>query len=89
MKVALGKEYEDSISGFKGIAMARAIYLHGCVRILLAPTRLKDDGDFLPDAWFDESQLEKVSKGKVVKAEKSEDEPGGPARPTPPSRIPK
>ena len=66
MKVVLGKKYKDSITGFTGIASARSEYLYGCVRVLIEATRLKKDGDFLPDAWFDEPRLIAV-KGKAVK----------------------
>jgi len=87
MKVILGKTYKDSISGFEGIATARTTYLYGCVRVLLVPISLKPDGDFLPDCWFDEPQVEAVRSKKKIK--KSTDEgPGGPSRSIPPSRDP-
>ena len=72
MKVTLGKTYKDSICGFEGIAGARSVYLYGCERVLLIPTKLKDDGDFLPDCWFDEAQLVSVrAKVKPAKRGKS------------------
>lgn len=86
MKVTLGKEYKDSISGFSGVAVARATYLYGCVRVLIAPAKLKSDGDFLPDAWFDEPQLVAVRSKKIIKKKSAPD--GGPARSTPPRRDP-
>lgn len=88
MKVTLGKAYKDSISGFTGIAVARAVYLYGCERVLLTPYSLKPDGDFLPDCWFDEAQLVSVrTKTKVAKRGKGNG-PAGPSRSTPPSRDP-
>ncbi len=88
MKVKLGNTYKDSISGFEGIAIARAVYLYGCQRVMVAPNKLKPDGDFLPDCWFDEAQLVSVrSKTKVAKRGKSNG-PAGPSRSTPPSRDP-
>lgn len=86
MKVTLGKTYKDSISGFIGVATARSIYLYGCVRVLIAPIRLKDDGDFLPDCWFDEPQLVRVRSTQIKK--KGKPPPGGPARAVAPSRDP-
>ena len=88
MKVKLGKTYKDSISGFEGIAIARAVYLYGCERVLLAPTSLKPDGDFLPDCWFDEAQL--VSARSKMKAAKrgKRNGPAGPARSVPYKRDP-
>ena len=88
MKVKLGKQYKDSISGFQGIAVARAEYLYGCVRILLSPTKLKADGDFLPDTWFDEPQLESVGSVRAVKIKKTPKSRGGPSRSTPSRRDP-
>ena len=78
MKVTLGKEYKDSITGFSGIAVARSTYLYGCVRVLINPTKLRPEGDFLPDTWFDEPQLVAIRSKKVIKKKKAG--PGGPAR---------
>ncbi len=86
MKATLGKEYKDSISGFRGVAVARTTYLYGCVRVMICPTKLKDDGDFLPDCWFDEPQLIGVRSKKVLK--KTGEPPGGPARAIAPNRDP-
>ena len=86
MKVTLGKTYKDSISGFEGIAIARSTYLYGCVRVNISPTKLKSDGDFLPDCWFDEPQLVPVRAKKVVKRKRAAN--GGPTRSVAPSRDP-
>lgn len=88
MKVTLGKEYKDSISGFSGIAIARTMYLYNCVRVMLSPTKLKTDGDFLPDAWFDEPVLIAVRSKKVIKTKKKQAVTGGPSRSVPPNRDP-
>ena len=87
MKITLGKEYKDSISGFSGIATARTIYLHGCIRILLTPNKLKSDGDFLPDCWFDEPQIVTVRSGKITEP-KTRKPIGGPERAIAPSKDP-
>jgi hypothetical protein len=87
MKVTLGKKYKDSISGYEGIAIARAIYLYGCVRVLISPTKLRDEGDFLPDTWFDEPQLQSVRSKKVLK-KKPPKPTGGPPRSVPSHRDP-
>lgn len=88
MKVTLGKQYKDSISGFSGVAVARTTYLFNCVRVMLSPTKLKDDGDFLPDTWFDEQILVAVRSKKVVKAKRKRTGTGGPARSVAPKRDP-
>lgn len=78
MKVTLGKEYKDTISGFQGVATARTKYLYGCIRVLLVPTKLKPDGDFLPDGWFDEAQLVKVRATKAINKKTSKKPLHGP-----------
>jgi len=88
MKVTLGKTYKDSISGFEGVAVARTTYLYGCVRVLLTPIKLKPDGDFLPDGWFDEEQLVSIRiKKKPAKRSKGSG-PAGPSRSVSPNRDP-
>ena len=87
MKVKLGKEYKDSISGFSGIAVARTEYLYNCIRVMLSPTKLKPDGDFLPDTWFDEPVLVAVRSKRTIKSKKGE-ATGGPSRSVAPNRDP-
>ncbi|KKL25932.1 hypothetical protein LCGC14_2400350 [marine sediment metagenome] len=81
MKVVLGKMYKDRISGFTGVAIARTEYLFGCVRVMVEPTKLKKDGDFLPDGWFDEERLVAI-KGKTIKHKPTVD-PAGPGKVAP------
>ena len=64
--VVLGKRYKDSITSYTGVATVRSVYLYGCVRVLLESTKLKKDGDFIPDFWVDEKRLVAV-KGKTLK----------------------
>ncbi len=88
MKAKLGKTYKDSISGFEGVAVCRSVYLYGCERVLLVPNKLKPDGDFLPDCWFDEAQLIAVqAKNKPAKRGKGNG-PAGPSRSVAPNRDP-
>lgn len=87
MKVKLGNIYKDSISGFSGVAVARTVYIYNCVRVMISPTKLKSDGDFLPDTWFDEEQLVSVRSVKK-KAVKKRSATGGPARSVAPNRDP-
>ena len=88
MKVTLGKTYQDSISGFEGIAIARTVYIYGCERVELSPTKLKPDGDFLPDCWFDEAQLVSVRAKKKPAKRTRKNGPAGPPRSFAPSRDP-
>ena len=88
MKVTLGKQYRDSISGYEGVAIGRTTYLYGCVRVCLSPMKLKDDGDLLPDFWFDEEQLVAMRAGKIIKKEKSKPPSGDSSRSISPNRDP-
>ena len=55
-KIKLGKDYTDSITGFSGVATARAEYLYGCISIQLTSRELKDDGS-VKERWIDEQRL--------------------------------
>ena len=88
MKTKLGNTYKDSISGFEGVAIARSVYLYGCERVLIAPTSLKKDGDFLPDCWFDEAQLASVRASKKPAKKTKANGPAGPSRSVSTSRDP-
>lgn len=74
--IKLGEKVKDGITGFEGVATARAEYLYGCVRVLVESKKLKDGKPI--DEWFDEQRLTVKSKADT----------GGPS-PTPPSRDPR
>lgn len=64
MRINLGDEVKDMVTGFKGIAVARHEFLNGCARIGVQP-KIKKDGA-LPDEYtFDEPQLVLI-KAKVI-----------------------
>lgn len=81
MKIKLGDKVRDIYTGFKGIAMARTSWLHGCDRIGIEPDRLDKDGKTIEYQWFDEQRVEKV-KAQKIKISKDTDTiaPGGPRR---------
>ena len=55
-EVVLGKTYTDPVSGFKGVATSRTVYLYGCARIGLQGKVGKDMK--IPECnFFDELQL--------------------------------
>lgn len=80
LKVELGSLVRDKITGFEGIAMARAEYLTGCVHIGIQPCRLTNDGG-LPDwQWLDESRLVVLQENVVQLIGPTKiRQPGGPA----------
>lgn len=56
--INLGENVRDVISGATGIAVGRATYLTGAIRILVQP-RMNHDGIPRNDFWIDENRLEK------------------------------
>ena len=76
--IPLGCEVEDTVSGLKGIAIAKTDWLYGCIRICIQPPAV--DGKLPESVSFDEPQLKIISKGVLVdsKYEKALDKPGGP-----------
>ena len=78
-EIKLGSKVIDSITGFEGIATGRAVYLTGCVSVLVKP-KIGEDGKMPEGEWLDEGQLEAVEAG-----EHKELEPiGGPVPEEPP-----
>lgn len=64
-KVNLGDSVEDTVTGFKGIAIGRTTWLHGCDRIIVQPEGLTKEGKTYENQSFDEPQLKVLKKKKV------------------------
>ena len=62
--IKLGDEVKDSITGFKGIAVARTVYLNGCISILICAKKLNSDNKEV-ELWFDEQRVDSKSKAEV------------------------
>ena len=64
--VELGQEVKDTVTGFKGIAIATTTFLYGCRRVSVQP-KMDKEGKIPEAQVFDEPQLEclekKVSSG--------------------------
>jgi len=73
--IKLGSEVKDFITGFKGIAIARIVYLNGCVQVQVQSKELKD-GKIIKAEWIDEPQLICI-KEKRAKPYLEEKENGG------------
>ena len=71
--IVLGEEYEDSITGFKGIAIAFCHYLTSCTQINLL-TKVTD-GNEVKNYWVDAPRL--VGYDELS----AKLEPGGPGDP--------
>ena len=73
----LGKECQDKITGFKGVAFGFSRYLTGCDQICLKP-KVDDNGKMQKGEWFDKEQLVIIGEG-IAKEEVSDaKKPGGP-----------
>ena len=64
--ITLGDLVKDSVSGFKGIAIARHSYLQGCDRISVQPS-IDKKGKHPESITFDEPQLI-ILKKQIIKA---------------------
>ena len=80
MKIQLGDEVKDPITGFKGIAVIRHNYLQGCDRISVIGKATTDKPE-PPELSFDEPQLVVTKERKFVG--NGDTEKGGPARHVP------
>ena len=66
--IKFGSKVKDIISGFTGIATARALHMTGCVQYQvegIQGKKQKENGEMPPAYWIDESKL-KVMPGKVI-----------------------
>jgi hypothetical protein len=76
--ISLGDTAKDSITGLKGVVVAETQWLHGCRRLTLQPTGLKD-GKPMDGITFDEPQLLLVARATIKAGRR---DTGGP-RPEP------
>jgi len=75
--IKLGDKVTDTITDFKGIVTAKAIYLNGCVQFQVQPKGLKEK-EIIKCEWIDEGQLELTSVAEVKKTlEQITESPGG------------
>ena len=58
--IELGTKVTDSITGFVGVAIARAEYLNGCISY-----QVQNLEDISKTDWIDEQRLTANSKAKV------------------------
>lgn len=65
MHPTFGCEFEDRITGFKGICTGRAEYISGCTQLLITP-KLKEPGESTKAEWFDEQRLKQVGGKRIT-----------------------
>lgn len=74
-----GDEVKDSITGFKGVVVARTEWLNGCIRYVIQSRKRSKEGKPVDDT-IDEQQLSLLHPPKPVKIKK--ERPGGPFKDT-------
>ena len=82
MKINLKDKVEDTVTDFKGMVIARCVYMNGCVRCQIQPRGLDKDGKMVESEWIDEGQLVVEEKDFFAEESKKSDKegpPGGPA----------
>lgn len=60
MEIKLRDIVKDEVTGFIGMAVAKSIFLNGCVQFAVTPQTLKD-GMPQKNQWFDVEQLSVVT----------------------------
>lgn len=65
--VKLGQKVRDTITGLEGIAVARTVWMYGCVRITVQPMEVKE-GKPAEMVFVDEPQLEIVREKAAPEA---------------------
>lgn len=83
LKVKLGDEVRDTVSGFVGVIVAEHKYLNGCTRMSVQPP-VDKDGKLPNSSSFDHPQLELVKKEVVEEGDHST---GGPEKHMPTARA--
>ncbi len=56
MEIKLGQKVKDVVTGFTGIAVAKCIYLNGCVQFQIVPRFNPESGILYRNLWVDEAQ---------------------------------
>lgn len=64
-RIDLGDEVKDNVTGFKGIAIGRTIWLQGCDRVGVQP-KIGKSNEFKKTEWFDEPQLTVIKRKKYI-----------------------
>jgi len=77
MRITLGQQVKDSITGYSGTAMGRMSWLYGCERIGIQGP-LDKDGKVVDVVWFDEEQLIGLPVKRVAKKRDEAASPAGP-----------
>ena len=72
--IVLGEKYQDTQTGYEGVATGIHFYQHGCERATLEA--FDENRKNIQELSFDAPRLKHIESGKVATTEKT----GGPAR---------
>jgi hypothetical protein len=79
--IELGSLVQETISGLKGIAVARSEWITGCVRYGLDIQKVKEDGTLYDTYWIDEARLKVLKPPKEGILTKKDPHEGGTSNP--------
>lgn len=83
-KIKLGSRVRDIYTGFEGTLVARTIWMHGCDRLTIEPSKLKPDGAMGEAMTFDAPRVELVHEEPVRRSsDETTKRTGGPNGPAP------
>jgi len=63
MRILLGQQVRDIVTGFEGTATSRVEFLNGCVRYAVQPRGLDKDGKPFENQYVDQEQIEVLGDG--------------------------
>ena len=75
--ITLGNRVKDTLTGFKGIGIGRAVYLYGCSQILIKSEKLKE-GSPTDGHWIDEQRIITLKIMPINVSKESSAKSGGP-----------
>lgn len=67
-EIKLGDKVKDKLTDLEGTAIAKSIYLNGCVQFQIMPRELKDSKP-VEDIWIDSVQLELMEETNIEEPE--------------------
>ena len=74
-EIKLGQKVKDNVTEFTGIAVAKCLYLNGCVQFQIVPKFNPVSGILYRNLWVDESQLKIINNGVLPKDIKADINP--------------
>lgn len=82
MKLKLGQEAKDKVTGFQGILTGYCHYITGCDQYLIQP-KCEKNTTFPEAQWIDEGKIELIEGGRSFEKEDIEGDEDGCDSPSP------